>query len=95
MTARAARLLHPMRRRRSVSATRVVRALRLCDVVQQSATIEGFDRGRRKAAYAERKPLQAERGSSACSSTNIERPARRSSQARNKPTGPAPAIMTS
>jgi hypothetical protein len=39
--------------------------------------------------------FNAERGSSACSSTNTERLARRNSRARNKPTGPAPAIITS
>jgi hypothetical protein len=58
MSARTARLFHPMRRWRSAAAARVVRALRRCDVVQQSATIESFDGGRGKAAHAERKPLQ-------------------------------------
>jgi hypothetical protein len=54
----AARLLHPMRDGRSALATRVVRALRRGEVVQQPATIEGFDGGRGKAAHAEWKPLQ-------------------------------------
>src|SRR3954468_5954683 len=39
--------------------------------------------------------FKGERGSWACSRTSTERPARRSSQARNRPTGPAPAMTTS
>jgi hypothetical protein len=59
MAARAARLLHPMRGSRRAAVARLIfRALRRRDVVQQPATVEGFDGGRGKAAHAEREPLQ-------------------------------------
>jgi len=93
MAARAARLLHPMRR--AANARALFRGLHRRDVVQQSATVEGFKGGRRKAAHAGGKPLQGELGSSACSSTRTERSTRHSSQSRNKPTGPTPTITRS
>ena len=52
-----ARLSHPVRGA-AVAARVIVRALRARDVVQQPATVEGFEGGRRKAAHPERKPLQ-------------------------------------
>ncbi len=58
MARRAARLLHPMRGVRRVAARAMLRTLERCDLVQHPATIEGFDAGRRKAAHAERQPLQ-------------------------------------
>ena len=40
-------------------------------------------------------PFNGVSGSCACSSTRTEQPAACNSQARNRPTGPAPAMMTS
>jgi hypothetical protein len=58
MAARAARLLHPMRCRSAAAARVVFRTLRCRNIGKQSAAVEGFDGGRRKAAHAEQKSLQ-------------------------------------
>lgn len=59
MAARRARLIQPVRASRSATVARPIpRTLWSDDVVQQTATVEGFDGGHREAAQPERKLLQ-------------------------------------
>ena len=85
-----------LRCRRHRARPRLVVAARLrSDWFQQSTPVERLDARPPQPTHAERKLLQRRLRVIGLSSTNTEIPARRNSQARNKPTGPAPAMTTS
>ncbi len=69
---------------------------RLANGFQHAAPIEGFDRRKIESSTSDEIHLERSYGSPpAFSTTSTEIPASRSSHARNRPTGPAPAITTS